>query len=79
MSPYEIVSPFGSIDFMNERPGAFFLKYLNDHFDKKIWLNPTPKEQWGYVQSIGMVQKMIDNKMYPLTLEGISQGIKALT
>jgi uncharacterized protein with von Willebrand factor type A (vWA) domain len=79
MSPYEIVSPFGSIDFMNERPGAFFFKQLRAHFDKAVWLNPTPQDQWGYVQSIGLIKEMMDDRMYPLTLEGITKSIKALT
>ena len=79
MSPYEIVSPFGSIDFMNERPGSYYFKQLFEHFDKAIWLNPTPESQWNYVQSIGIVEKLMDKKMYPLTVEGITQGIRSLT
>lgn len=79
MSPYEIAAPYGSIDFYNEHPGAYYFKQLTDHFEKTIWLNPTAQEQWRYVQSIGMIQKMMNGKMFPLTVEGIAQSIKALT
>lgn len=78
MSPYEILSPYGSVDFLNEQPGIYFFNKLMDHFDDVAWLNPTPQDQWHFVQSIEMIKKLVENRMYPLTVEGIQQAVKAL-
>ena len=43
-----------------------------------IWLNPQAEQQWSYYASIQIMQQLVENKMYPLTLAGLGQGIKAL-
>jgi uncharacterized protein with von Willebrand factor type A (vWA) domain len=78
MSPYEVLAPYGSIDFINEMPGSHWFKTLKDHFEKVVWLNPTPQDQWKWVQSIGIIEELTKNQMYPLTLEGLQEAIKAL-
>jgi uncharacterized protein with von Willebrand factor type A (vWA) domain len=78
MSPYEVLQAYGSVDFMNEQPGAFWFQKLQRHFDKMVWLNPTPQIQWQWVQSIGIIEKLSEQRMFPLTLEGIQDAIKAL-
>lgn len=78
MSPYEIAAPYGSIDFMNEEPGAVWFRRLSQHFEKLVWLNPVPETQWSFTHSISMVQELVDDRMYPLTLEGLSRAIKNL-
>jgi uncharacterized protein len=79
MSPYEISHKYGCVEYMNEEPGYVWMQRLTDTFDKVIWLNPSPRNYWRYTQSIQMVEQLIDNKMYPLTVEGIEQGIKFLS
>jgi uncharacterized protein with von Willebrand factor type A (vWA) domain len=44
-----------------------------------VWLNPTPHEHWRYTQSIGMIERIMENRMFPLTLEGIEGAMKELT
>ena len=44
-----------------------------------VWLNPTPETHWPYTQSIGMVQRIMENRMYPLTLEGLEAAMRELT
>jgi len=78
MSHYEISSVGGNVEYYNEEPGAAWMKRVTDTFDNIIWLNPTPKDHWGHTQSITMVRQLMDNKMFPLTLDGITQGIQAL-
>ncbi|UTA48978.1 VWA domain-containing protein [Simiduia sp. 21SJ11W-1] len=78
MAPYEIASQYGSVEHMNDEPGYKWMQRLTDTFEKVIWLNPVPEKYWDYTQSIGMTRELIDNKMYPLTLEGLDQGIKYL-
>ena len=78
MGPYEITYPGGSVEHWNEEPGSVWMKRLTDHFNKVIWLNPQPEPQWPYYASIQIMQQLVDRKMYPLTLAGLGQGIKAL-
>ncbi|MBQ4876943.1 VWA domain-containing protein [Pseudoalteromonas luteoviolacea] len=79
MGPYEITYPGGSVEHWNQEPGNEWLKRLTDHFDKVAWLNPQPKDYWPYYQSIGQIDKLMEGRMYPLTLEGIAQAVKTLT
>lgn len=78
MGPYEITYPGGSVEHWNEEPGSVWMKRLLSHFDKSIWLNPQPEADWRYYSSIDIMRNIMTNKMYPLTLEGLTQGIKAL-
>ena len=78
MSPYEITSPYGSVEHMNPEPGHAWMQRLTAHFNKVAWLNPVPEEHWGYTHSIGLTQQLIDHKMYPMSLAGLSDAIKAL-
>lgn len=78
MGPYEITYPGGSVEHWNEEAGSIWMKRLTDHFDKVIWLNPQAEAQWPYYASIQIMQQLVEHKMYPLTLAGLGQGIKAL-
>ena len=78
MGPYEITYPGGSVEHWNEEPGSVWMKRLLSHFDKSIWLNPQEERQWSYHSSIDIMKSIVANKMYPLTVEGLTQGIKAL-
>lgn len=78
MSHYEITSVGGNVEYYNEEPGALWMKRVTDTYDNLIWLNPTPEDYWGSTQSITMVKKLVDNKMFPLTIDGITKGIQAL-
>ncbi len=78
MSPYEVLAPWGGIDFSVEQPGQYWFEKLNSHFEKMVWLNPTPRDQWKWVQTIGIIQELIDDRMFPLTLEGIQEAIRTL-
>jgi len=79
MGPYEITYPGVSVEHWNEEAGSVWMKRLTDHFDKVVWLNPQAEPQWPYYASIQIMQQLVENKMYPLTLTGLGQGIKALT
>jgi hypothetical protein len=78
MAPYEIVSVGGSVEYMNRESGVTWMTRLQESFDKVIWFNPTPKAHWGYTQSIGLVQELVEEHMYPLTLDGLDRGIRYL-
>jgi uncharacterized protein with von Willebrand factor type A (vWA) domain len=78
MSPYELVSVGGSVEHFNDEPGAVWMKRLLSRFPRAVWLNPIPEPYWKYTQSIGMVRQLMEERMYPLTLDGISAAIKKL-
>jgi uncharacterized protein with von Willebrand factor type A (vWA) domain len=78
MGPYEITYPGGSVEHWNEEAGDVWMKRLTDYFDKVIWFNPQNEAQWPYYSSINIMNRLVDNKMYSLTLEGVGAGIKAL-
>lgn len=78
MSPYEIVYPGGSVEHWNEEPGAVWIKRLLSAYPKAIWLNPEPKERWNYTPSIKLARELMDDRMFPLTIRGLDDGIKRL-
>ena len=79
MGPYEIAYPGGSVEHYNEEPGSAWLQRITNHFDKVAWLNPQPVEHWPYYQSIGFIKELMNNRMYALSLDGISRAIKELS
>ncbi|MEM7568993.1 MAG: VWA domain-containing protein [Pseudomonadota bacterium] len=78
MSPYEIMYAGGSVEHWNEEPGADWLGRVRDIYDRTVWINPMPEEHWQYGQSIQMIKKLFDEKMYPLTLDGLDAAMKEL-
>jgi len=78
MSPYEIVYPGGSVEHWNEEPGAVWMKRLLKTYPKAIWLNPEPRARWDYTPSVKLVRDLMDDRMFPLTITGLDEGIKAL-
>ena len=78
MSPYEIVYAGGSVEHWNEEPGAVWIKRLLNTYPKAIWLNPEPVERWEYTPSVKITREIMDDRMYPLTIAGLDEGIKAL-
>lgn len=79
MAPYEISSQYGSVEHMNEEPGYKWMQRMTETFEKVIWLNPTPEKYWNYTKTIEMTHELVDKHMYPLTLQGLEDGIKYLT
>lgn len=78
MSPYEIAVAGGSVEHMNQEAGQVWLKRVLDNWNKAVWLNPTPEKYWGYTHSIGMIHQLMEERMYPLTIEGLDAAMKEL-
>jgi uncharacterized protein with von Willebrand factor type A (vWA) domain len=79
MSPYEILQPGGSVEYNNAEAGAEWLQRLTHAFPKFAWINPEPQGVWQYRQSISVIQQLMHNKMYPLTLKGLEEAMRQLT
>jgi uncharacterized protein with von Willebrand factor type A (vWA) domain len=79
MSPYEIQKEGGSVERWNDEPGETWMRRLTDTYPKAIWLNPVPEKYWGGTTSIGMIRALMEDRMFPLTLDGIDRAMRALT
>ena len=78
MSPYEIVYPGGSVEHWNEEAGAVWIQRLLATYPKAIWLNPEPRERWNFTPSIKLTRELMDDRMFPLTVSGLDEAIRAL-
>jgi uncharacterized protein with von Willebrand factor type A (vWA) domain len=78
MAPYEVANVGGSIEHDNEEAGAVWMQRFAEVYNKIIWLNPQPEDTWEYSTSISMVQHLLEDKMFPLTLRGLDEGITYL-
>jgi hypothetical protein len=78
MSPYEITYPGGSVEHWNEEPGVVWLKRALQTYPKAVWLNPTGEQHWQWGQSVQMMKEIMDNRMFPLTVDGIDRAMKEL-
>ncbi len=79
MSPYEIVYPGAGVEHYNEETGEIWFRRLLNAFPKAVWLNPLRQRAWPSSQSIGMIQELLDNRMYPLTLDGLDTAMRELS
>ena len=78
MSPYEITVPGGSVEHMNEEPGAVWLKRVTDTYKHAVWLNPVDERHWDWTPSIGMIRQLLEGRMFPLTLDGLDAAMRSL-
>ena len=78
MSPYEILYPGGSVEHWNEEPGAVWLQRMLAVWPSAVWLNPEPVRRWEHTPSIGIVRELMEERMFPLTLEGLERATKEL-
>jgi len=79
MSPYEILQPNGSIEYSNTEAGAVWLRRLAEAYPAVAWLNPEPERMWDYRQSIGIIRQLLAERMFPLTLDGLTRAISQLS
>lgn len=77
MAPYELMRQGGAIsnDDRSTISGLGWLMMLQQHFKHAVWLNPEQPAYWGGT-TIEAVHQVFE--MFPLTLEGLSQGMAHL-
>ncbi len=78
MSPYELFSVGGMIDFFehNDTPGIEWLQRIRKHYSRSVWLNPEPERTWAYHPTIQAIGKIF--RMYPLSVEGLTGAVDQL-
>ena len=79
MSPYEISHPGGSVEHFNEESGTVWMQRMTTTYPAAAWLNPVPEAHWSYSQSIALLKNLMNDRMYPLTLDGLDDAMRCLT
>ena len=78
MSPYEIAFPGGANEHYNAESGQVWLDRIRSQWPNNLWINPVKQNLWGYTQSIEMIKDIFEDRMVPMTLEGLEKGMKEL-
>jgi uncharacterized protein with von Willebrand factor type A (vWA) domain len=78
MGPYEITYPGGSVEHWNEQTGEYWMTMLTRYFTHSVWLNPQPTQIWRYHHSIQIMQHIMQDKMYPMTVDGLGSAMASL-
>lgn len=55
------------------------MQRLTNTFDGVIWLNPVRQDYWGYTHSIGLCNRLLEGRMFPITLAGLEAGMSLLS
>jgi uncharacterized protein with von Willebrand factor type A (vWA) domain len=79
MSPYEILQPGGSVEYMNEEAGAEWIQRLTHAFPHHVWINPEPQGVWQYRQSVSIMQQLVGGRMYTMSLQGLEAAMRLLS
>jgi uncharacterized protein with von Willebrand factor type A (vWA) domain len=80
MSPYEVAVAGGANEHWNEEPGSVWLERIRDRWPRHLWINPVPEESWDWTQSNRMIRDVMGSeRMVPMTVEGLTRGMRLLT
>jgi hypothetical protein len=79
MSPHEILRPGGSLRHVNQESGEVWLRRMLAVYPKAVWLNPEPEDCWDEHVSNGIVRRLIGQRMYPLTPDGLERAMRYLS
>lgn len=77
MSPFELTAVGGSVDWYhhNADPGVLWLKRIESHFKKSVWLNPESRINWD-IHSNYIIRQVFS--MFHLSIDGLEEAIDYL-
>lgn len=78
MSPWEILHPGGSVEHNNPEAGLVWMERITKKFKHHVWINPNPQEMWDYSESTRILKQVMNDRMFPLTMEGLSKAMQML-
>ena len=78
MSPYEILAPGGANEHWNRETGKVWLERACEKWPRHLWINPVPEGQWDQSHSTRLIAGIFGGRMVPMTLNGLSAGIKQI-
>ena len=78
MHPYELLDPFPVQREGEPVSGLDCLRRIRERFRHAVWLNPGERPAWGeeWTRTYDVIQDLFP--MYPLTVEGLEQGMRKL-
>jgi len=78
MHPAELLEANGNIDPRRGTAtrGIDWLQRIKDHFERTVWLNPEPAEEWSRYQTVQLVRRIFP--MFHLSVDGIHEAVSAL-
>ena len=79
MSPYELEHEGGSVEHWNDEPGRVWLARMLRAWPRAAWLNPVPEEHWGWTTSVQNILRIMEGRMYPVTVAGLERAMRALS
>lgn len=79
MSPYEIALPGAAVEHWNDEAGAEWLARAAARWPAHLWINPVPQPRWQHTYSTRMIRDLMGHdRMVPLTLDGLTDGMRRL-
>ena len=78
MSPYELEQKGGSVEHWNDEPGRVWLERMLRAWPRAVWINPVSEEHWGWTTSIQNIHRIMEGRMFPLTVAGLERAMKSL-
>ncbi|HNF48008.1 MAG TPA: VWA domain-containing protein [Chitinophagales bacterium] len=78
MSPYELTAKGGSVEHYNDEEGAVWVSRFVERYPNLVWLNPSNEYYWDGVPSIRILKEVVKDRMFPLTLDGLTKAMKTL-
>lgn len=78
MSPYEITMPGGSVEYWNDEAGEVWARRLLAAYPRAVWLNPVAVRSWDYIHSVAMIRELMEDRMFPLSVQGLERAIQCL-
>ena len=78
MSPWEILHPGGSVEHNNPESGLVWMERITKKFKHHVWINPNPEDMWDYSESTRILKQVMNDRMFPLTMEGLSKAMQML-
>ena len=78
MHPAELMEPNGNIDPRKQSGtrGIDWLRRIDDHFHRVVWLNPELPQMWDEYQTVRAIRQIFP--MYHLSTDGIAEAVQAL-
>lgn len=81
MGPTEISEPLNNTyqQTHSQHSGETWMRSLLLHFRHAVWLNPEEERFWNITRSIEMIRDIMEGRMFPLTLRGLDDAMRALS
>ena len=76
MSPYELLHPGGANEHWNAETGQVWLERARAQWPHSVWINPVPEAFWDQTRTIGLIRRIFDGRMVPMTLDGLGRAMR---